>query len=74
MAYIYRTTEDWSQATWDNSPVYDLTTEIVRTYLTELFGNYEFFITSRGDSFKFWVPRHLKTHEKNALKSRGNRV
>ena len=36
------THQDWSNATWDETAVYDLTLKIVDTFLKETFGNWNF--------------------------------
>lgn len=69
------TTQDWSNATWDETAVYDLTVEIVNNFLKDTFGNWDFFTQKpNADTIKFWVPRKLSQDEKNKLKARGNRV
>jgi hypothetical protein len=35
--------QDWSNALWDETAVYDLTVEIVNQFLRETFGNWDFF-------------------------------
>ncbi|KAG8525557.1 uncharacterized protein KY384_009201 [Bacidia gigantensis] len=44
---------------YDYISAYQLKKETVERYLTELFGDYKFFVQLQGDNFKFWVPRKL---------------
>ncbi|KIN03046.1 hypothetical protein OIDMADRAFT_178777 [Oidiodendron maius Zn] len=69
------THQDWSNATWDETAVYDLTLKIVNTFLKETFGNWNFLTQQpNSDTIQFWIPRKLTEEEKNNLKARGNRA
>jgi hypothetical protein len=45
---------DWSKALWDSIPAYNLTKEIVDSYLQGLFGYYDFYTTVSTAADDLW--------------------
>ncbi|KAF2204800.1 hypothetical protein GQ43DRAFT_437584 [Delitschia confertaspora ATCC 74209] len=52
---------------YDEFAQYRLREDVLEKYLTESFGNYEFYIKPINGTYKFWIPQKLSDEQRRAI-------